>query len=52
MDYSNRMKKCEDSLSLFLEMNNLTIELVFIEEKIRNNWSLIRSMLDNFQFEE
>lgn len=34
------------------EMKNLTIEVVFTEEKIRNNWSLIRSMLDNFQFEE
>ena len=34
------------------ETKNLTIEVVFTEEKIRNNWSLIRSMLDNFQFEE
>ena len=34
------------------EMKNLTIEVVFTEEKIRNNWSLIRSMLDNFQFEK
>ena len=34
------------------EMKNLAIEVVFTKEKIRNNWSLIRSMLDNFQFEE
>ncbi|KAK9994811.1 hypothetical protein SO802_024514 [Lithocarpus litseifolius] len=27
------------------EMKNLTIEVVFTEESIRNNWSLIRSML-------
>ena len=34
------------------ETKNLTIEVVFTKEKIRNNWLLIRSMLDNFQFEE
>ena len=34
------------------EMKNLAIEVVFTKEKIRNNWSPILCMLDNFQFEE